>query len=299
MNSLKSLVRRDIKIFYRTKGNIFFSVLSIMILVGLHFLIFRNMMADNWEQILLNFPQTNATRENLLWITDMLMFGAILPIGAVTISLTTLGLMVSDKEANVLSDFMVSPIRRNGLLSSYLVSSLIIGILVSLGFLAFFEVYSIAVYDFGFSLVSIIWIILSIICSLIFANIFMLLLISFFKTQQSLGVVGTIVGTLIGFFSGAYVSVGMFGEAVRNVFSSLPFLQLTVLSRSAFLHSIYDVTPLTKEIVSGELARDIGLELWLGDTHIGNLGVLGMVSATTLVLLIALIIRFKRMKKSD
>ena len=51
MRNLASLVRRDVKIFYRTKGNIFFSLLSVIILVALHFMIFRQMYTDNWIQI--------------------------------------------------------------------------------------------------------------------------------------------------------------------------------------------------------------------------------------------------------
>lgn len=298
MNHLISLVKRDIKIFYRTKSNILFASLSVIILVVLHFIIFRTMYTDNWVEITSHFPIT-IEKEKLYWLVDNLMFSAIIPIGAMTISLVALGLMVADKEKNVLSDFLVSPIKRNSLLASYLISSFMVGLIILLAFIAFFEIYFLTVYGFGFTVVQLCFILLSTIGSLIFANVFMLLLVSFVKSQQSLGALGTIIGTLMGFLSGAYIPVGMFGETVGNIFSALPFLQMTVLTRTAFLYELESVTPLTKEMLHGELARSFGMELWIGDQHITTLGALLIAAGITLALLVCLIVRFAKMKKAD
>ena len=299
MNNLTSLVNRDMKIFYRTKGNIFFSSLAVIILLVLHFVIFRNMYTDNWEMILSAFPGLTIERENLMWLVDNLMFSAILPIGAVSISITTLGLMVEDKEKNVLNDFLVSPIKRNDLLSSYLTSSFIIGFFMLLCFLVFFGVFFLIVYGITFSLVQLGFILLAVIGALIFANVFILLILTFIKKQSSLGAFGTILGTLSGFVSGAYIPVGMFGDTVGTILSALPFLQLTVLTRQAFLYNLETVTPLTHEMISGEIARTFGLELWLGDTLVPLWGVAALTGGITLALLLCLVVRFAKMKKSD
>jgi len=299
MNNLTSLVNRDMKIFYRTKGNIFFSSLAVIILLVLHFVIFRNMYTDNWEMILSAFPGLTIERENLMWLVDNLMFSAILPIGAVSISITTLGLMVEDKEKNVLNDFLVSPIKRNDLLSSYLTSSFIIGFFMLLCFLVFFGVFFLIVYGITFSLVQLGFILLAVIGALIFANVFILLILTFIKKQSSLGAFGTILGTLSGFVSGAYIPVGMFGDTVGTILSALPFLQLTVLTRQAFLYNLETVTPLTHEMISGEIARTFGLELWLGDTLVPLWSVAALTGGITLALLLCLVVRFAKMKKSD
>ena len=299
MSHIMSLVKRDIKIFYRTKGNIFFSLLGVLILVILHFAIFRNMYTDNWVSIIAQIPFVSAERLELQWIADSLMFAAILPIGGLTISLTTLGLMVSDKEKNVLSDFLVAPIRRNNLLISYLLSSFIVCFVMMIGFVAFFQIYFLAVYGFGFTLMQFGLIFAGLIASLVFGNVFMLLLLSFVKTEQSLGSVGAIVGTFSGFVGGAYIPLAMFGDAVGTVFSALPFAQLTILVRGAFLITLENVTPLTHELISGEIARGFGIELWLGDNLIPLWGAALLVGGFTLALLIGLIIRFRKMKKVD
>lgn len=298
MNNLKSLIKRDIKIFYRTKGNIIFASLSVMILVALHFLIFCNMFTDSWAEIMSQFPIT-VEREKLAWIVDNLMFSAVIPIGAVTISLVALGIMVADKEKNVLSDFLVSPIERNTLLASYLISSFIVGFVILLSFIAFFEVYFLAVYGIGFTFIQFGLILLATIGSLIFANVFMLLLVTFVKSQQSLGALGTILGTLLGFLSGAYIPVGQFGETIGNIFGVLPFLQMTVLIRQAFLYELANATPLTHDMISGDLARSFGIELWLGNRLMPIWAVILIVGSVTAVLLVALVIRFAKMKKVD
>lgn len=298
MKNMISLVKRNTKIFFRTKGNIILASLSVLILIGLHIIIFRNMYTDSWMS---NISQLGLTveREKMSWFVDSLMLSAILPIGAVTISLVALGLMVADRETNVLSDFLVSPVKRSSLLVSYLVSSFLVGFTVLLVFIGLYEVYFLAMYGFGFSLVQFLLILLNTVGSLIFSNVFMLLIISFVKTQQSLGAVGTILGTMLGFLCGAYVPVGMFGKTVGDIFSCLPFLQMTVLSREAFLYELESVTPLTHEMISGELARSFGIELWIGDNLIPVWAVILILSGITLAMLVCLIIRFAKMKKSD
>ncbi|MCL1995978.1 MAG: ABC transporter permease [Defluviitaleaceae bacterium] len=299
MNNLTSLVRRDIKIFYRTKGNIFFSLLSVLALVVLHFAIFRQMYTDIWEQMMGDIPGLYVERLHLQWIVDSLMFSAIIPIAAVSIALTTLGLMVADRENNTLSDFLVSPIRRNSLLASYLVSSFIVCFTMLAGLILFFKIYFFVVYGVGFTFVQAVMVLFVTIGAIVFANVFMLLLVSFFKTQQSLSAIGAITGTGIGFISGAYVPIGMFGEVVGNIFSALPFMQITVLSRIAFLYNMREVTPMTHEMLAGEVARSFGIELWLGNRNMPIWSVVLIAGGITLALLVCLMIRFAKMKKAD
>ena len=299
MNSLISLVTRNIKIFYRTKGNIFFSMLSIIILVALHFAIFRDMSTDNWVAITSQTSGFMISREYLNWLVDSLMFSAIIPIGAVTISLITLGIMVADKEHNVLSDFLVSPIRRNTLLASYLVSSFVIGFVSLSLFTIFFQIYFWFMYGISFSILQFVFITIAKIGSLVFSNVFILLLISFVKKQESLSGLGAIIGTLVGFLTGAYIPIGMFGEIIGNILSALPFFQLTVLTRIAFLYEIEIVTPFTYEILSSDISRNFGMEIWVGDNLISAWGAVFITGGITLILLVVLITRFSKMKKAD
>jgi multidrug/hemolysin transport system permease protein len=126
-----------------------------------------------------------------------------------------------------------------------------------------------------------------------------LFLLSFIKSQQSLSAVAAVVGVLSGFLAGAYIPLGMFGNVVGDIFSALPFAQLTVLTRGVFLIMLEEVTPLTHDFVSGEIARGFGIELWLGDFQIPEPGIIALTTGFTLVLFICLIMRFSKMKKTD
>ncbi|MCL2491228.1 MAG: ABC transporter permease [Coriobacteriia bacterium] len=299
MSSLMMMVKRNIKLFYRNKAGVFFSILALLILLVLHFVVFRTMFTDNWAAIIDAIPGFDVDRSDLAWLTDSLMFATILPIGAITVSLTSLGLMVTDREKGVFGDFLTAPFDRNKLLASYLLSSIIIGATMLLLFLIFFELYFLVVYGISFTLAQFGSIILIILLSLLFGNVFVLLIVSFFKSQQSLGAVGTILGTLIGFLSGAYIMVGLFGDTVRNIFGLMPFLQLTVLSRQAFLSRVEEITPLKYEMLTGELARDFGFELWIGDSLISKPMVALMTIATTCVILVVLMFVFSRLKSAE
>ncbi len=297
-SSLLALIKRNMKIFYRTKGNIIFASLSVVILLVLHLIIFRDMFTDSFVEIMKAFP-FEVERIKLSYIVDSSMFAAILPIGAITISLVALGLMVSDRETNALSDFMVSPINRNSLLASYLISSFIVGFAILLCFIAVFEVVFLLVYGISMSFAQLAAILAVTILALVFGNVFMLLIITFVKSQQSLGAVGTIVGTLLGFLSGAYIPVGQFGEAIANVFSILPFMQITVAMRQAFFVEFESVVGFSFDTISGELTKEMGYELFLFGEKISTGAVAAMASLTTIVLFAIVVLRFKKMKKAE
>ena len=299
MSNIKSLVIRDTKIFYRTKGNIFFSFLSVLILVILHFMIFRDMNTNNWMFMMADVPGLDATRLDFQWIVDSLMFSALIPIGAVSIAMTTLSLIVEDREKNALTDFLVAPINRNSLMVSYLLSSFLVCFALLFGLLVFFQIFFFAIYGVVFTAAQIVYSLLVMVGAIIFGNIFMLLLISFIKTSQSLSAMGAIVGTLIGFVSGAYIPLGMYGETVSNIFSALPFAQLTVLLRGAFFMNLETATPMRFEMFTEQSLRAWGLTLWIGDTHIPVPTVAVFCAVTSLVLLVLLMVRFRRMKKPD
>jgi len=300
MSDIWQLTKRNIKVFFKSKSNIFFSTLSILILLFLHFAVFRNMFADNWEQVFAagNIP-LEIERSKITWLVDSMIFAAIIPMAAVTISLTALAQMTTDKQKNSINDFLVSPIKRQDMLVGYLLSSFIIGGSLCFAFLVIFEIFFLIVYGVGFAVVQMLAILAVTLFSLVFANVFMLLIITFIKTEQTLGAIGTILGTMIGFMCGAYIPVGMFGEMVGNIFSLLPFLQLTVLSRQAFIMNISEVLPFNMEMLTGPTAQGFGLECWIFGNLIPLWGVALITLGFTVAMFTALVIIFKKLKKKD
>lgn len=293
MDKLSNLTKRNIKLYFASKSNLFFSMLALLILVGLHFIIFRKMNADN-----LLAAGFSVSQKWALWFSDCLMLSSLIPIGAVTISLTSLGQIVTDKEKNIINDFYVAPLNKNTLLFSYLLSSLAIGAMLLAGFIVFFEVYLLVVYGISFSFMQLLSVIGVTVLSLLLGNSFVMIIVSFVKREQAMGAIGTILGTMLGFFCGAYVPVGVLGEAASKAFTFLPFLPLTTLARQSFFMNLSE-TELTKEMISGELAKVYGYELFLGEKPLSLTTLVLIITAFILLFSMVLLIRFQKMRKTD
>lgn len=293
MNKLTSLTGRNIKLYFSSKSNIFFSMLALIILVGLHFVVFRSMNADSFLSA--GFP---VDEKWALWFSDCLMLSALIPIGATTISLTSLSQIVTDKERNIINDFYVAPVSRSTLLLSYLLSSLAVGAILLLGFILFFEVYLVAMYGISFTIIQLLSVLGVTVLSLLLGNSFVLLIVSFVKREQAMGAIGTILGTMLGFFCGAYVPVGVFGEHITKLFTVLPFLPITALARQSFFLNISS-TGLTKDAIGGELAKMYGYELFLQDEKLSTAALSCIVTGFIILFSVLLLVIFKKMKKTD
>lgn len=293
MSEIKSFIKRNVKIYFASNSNIFFSMLALIILIAMHFIVFRKMNADS----LLSAGMV--TQEKwAFWFSDCLTLSALIPIGAVTISITSLGQIVTDKERNTIHDFYVAPVGRTALLMGYLLSSLAIGTVLLLGFLLAFNIYIKAVYGIAFSLIQLLAVLGVTALSLILGNSFVLLIVSFVKREQAMGAIGTILGTMLGFLCGAYVPVGVFGKSVGAVFTSLPFLPLTALSRQTFFMNLSS-TGLTEDIIGGDLARMYGYELFLNDQKLSTAALCLMIAAYMVLFGALLLARFKHMGQTD
>lgn len=271
----------------------FFSMLALIILVGLHFIVFRKMNADSFLSTGLAIDDKWA-----FWFSDCLMLSSLIPIGAVTISLTSLGQIVTDKERNIINDFYVAPVKRNTLLASYLLSSFAVGAVMLLSFIFCFEIYLLSMYGISFTIMQLFSILGVTMLSLLLGNFFVLLIVAFVKREQAMGAIGTILGTMLGFFCGAYVPVGVLGESVTKIFTVLPFLPITAVARQSFFMNISS-TGLTKEMIGGEFAKMYGYDLYLNDEKLSLLALCLIVAGFIILFGILLIAIFRKMKKTD
>ncbi|WP_343209362.1 ABC transporter permease [Anaerolentibacter hominis] len=293
MGKLANLTKRNRKLYFASRSNIFFSMLALIILIGLHFVVFRGMNADS-----LLSSGVSASEKWALWFSDCLMLSSLIPIGAITISLTSLGQIVTDKERNIIHDFYAAPVSKTTLLLSYLLSSLSIGAIMLTGFIVLFQVYLTAVYGISFTLIQLLAVLGVSALSLLLGNSFVLLIVSFVKREQAMGAIGTILGTMLGFLGGAYVPVGVLGEGVGTVFTCMPFLPLTTLARQSFFMNISS-TGLTGDIVGGELARIYGYELFLAGEKLSYTALCLIAAVYTAFFGVLLFLRFKHMRKTD
>lgn len=237
MKSILSLTKRNIKIYLNSRTNIIFSLLSVLILVSVYFLFLRDMNMGNFERIFRPLGESPAKKQ-LLLLSDTLMLACVVSVGAVTVSLTALGIIVGDRDKKIVMDFTVAPIPRYALVTSYFLSSYIICLAVTTLFIFLGGFMLLILYGVFFGFIQLLYIYAASLLALVFGNALMIFIISFLRKENALGGLGAVVGTLIGFVSGAYVPVSVFAENLQDVILCLPFAQITAVLKKAFMHGM-------------------------------------------------------------
>lgn len=221
------LAKRNLKIFFRDKGAVFFSFLSSLIVIGLYFLFLGRAYTSEFKNL-----------EHIKEFMDNWIFSGVLGITTVTTSISTLGIMVTDKQYKIYKDFYVTPIKRSQFSRGYLFSGFMITMILSLFTLLVAEIFIVVS---GGSLLSATAFlkVLGIIALTAFANTSMIFwLVSFFRTSNALSVASTIIGTLIGFLTGIYLPIGNLPESVQWVVKLFPPAHGVLLFREAMTKDI-------------------------------------------------------------
>ncbi|GAF35822.1 ABC transporter permease [Lentilactobacillus farraginis] len=216
---MAALVKRNLLLYFRNRSGVFFSLLGAMISFVLYIIFLKKSMLSNWQQV--------ADSQQLL---DLWLIGGTLSVTAITTTFTSLGQLVKDKERGVIQDFYLTALSHFKIKISYMLSAALIGFLMQLMMLILMMGYF-AIVD---KLV-IQWRIIPLFCvvsllSAVLAVVINMLFVQFINRVDSLGSLGTVIGTASGFLVGTYVPIG-----------SLPhFAQLLVkLTPGAYIAAIY------------------------------------------------------------
>jgi multidrug/hemolysin transport system permease protein len=208
------LVTRNIKLYFRDKENVFFSLLAVFIMIGLYVLFLSSMM----ENALRNTVGGDIDPGPIM--TSIVMSGMIATT-SVTSGLAGIYRFVADKE-RAARDFFTTPVSRTKILISYVTGSVIISVIMSSAALLISLIYLTVR---GSSLISpqnmgmlSIAILLTAICS----NSMVFFLTSLTKTAEAFNSLSTILGTLIGFFMGVYIPIGNLPDGVQWVLRLFP-----------------------------------------------------------------------------
>ena len=229
-----SLVRRNMRLFFRDRASVFFSLLSVLIIILLYALFLAKMQVNDISAAISQaglVPDDAAIR----FFVDSWIMGGILAVGTVTTSLGAIGILVDDYHHGTSRDFRVSPIRRSQLVAGYLLSTFLISLVMSTVALVIAEAYIVLsggeVLGAG-ALLGVFGILC--LCILSFSSI-MCFIATFILTPGAFGSFSTIVGTLLGFFMGIYVPIGLLPSSIQAIMKALPFNSAAVLLRQQFV----------------------------------------------------------------
>ena len=130
MREVYYLTKRNCLLYLRDKSAVFFSMLSMLIVLGLMVIFLGNMNSEAVLNIIETYGNravTEADRENAAYLIQMWTLAGILLVNAVTVTLTVLGGMVVDETQKRIMAFYVTPVKRLYLALGYILSAWMIG----------------------------------------------------------------------------------------------------------------------------------------------------------------------------
>lgn len=278
MSVILTITGRNLRLYFRDRLGVFFSLLAAIILFLLYTLFLGNLQTRGLEQA---FPA--APDGAVKTFVDSWAFAGIVAITAVTTGLGAFSAFVEDGSTGRFRDFLVSPIRRGQLILGYLLSSFVISVVMTV----FVLVASVAYLFFvdglvltaGQLLLTVAYLLLS--CAAYAA--LSAFVVSFVRTQGAFSALSTIVGTVLGFLCGAYIPVGSLPEGVANVINALPFGQSSMLIRQQFTETALDDLAGTQPQALEGLRSAYGITTSVGDWDVTVAYVLVVLAAMAVV----------------
>ena len=258
---------RNLKSYFRDRGGVFFSLLSMLIVIVLMVFFLGDMYIENTVSILGEFPGRDAAadRENAELLILIWNFAGILSINAVTVTLAVYSVMIKDRATGKLNSIYTAPVSRGIITGGYMAAAWTASVLVCTITLIITEIYGIIKGMEAFSLITHMQLIgLILVNSFVYAA-FMYLLAMIAKTEGAWSGIGTVIGTLVGFLGGIYIPIGSLSPAIGSLMKCTPIIYGTSMFRSVMTEAIAEITfsGVPEEVMEKyELVTGIHLEIF-------------------------------------
>ena len=267
-----AFTKRNILLFFRDKSSVFFSLLSVFIIIGLYALF----LGDVWTQSLSNIP-------NARQVMDCWIMAGLLGVTSVTTTMGAFGIMVEDKTKKIQKDILSSPMKRSAIAGGYILSSYIIGVIMCVVACVPAQLYILL--GGGSILPLDVWLkVLGLILITTLANTAIILyMVTFFQSNNAFSTASTIIGTLIGFITGIYLPVGNLPETVQWVVRLFPISHGVALFRQVMMEAELNTAFGQMEAAKTEFGEFMGVTLKFGSFTVTPLVSIAILLVTTAV----------------
>ncbi|MBA4687820.1 MAG: ABC transporter permease [Candidatus Galacturonibacter soehngenii] len=274
MIGLYYIIKRNILIYIRDKTSVFFSLLSMLIVIGLMVLFLGNMNRDEVVYILEKYGGQRDKALDLANATNLIQvwtIAGLLVVNSLTVSLTMIGMMVEDEAKNRIESFYVAPIKRSRLALGYVSASIIMASLICMITLAISQAYLFLTDSTVFTVQQVVQLLVLIIVNVFVYSSLLFLIAIFVHSVSAWSTLGSLIGTLVGFVGAIYLPMGMLPESVQNVLKCLPILHGISLTRQISTQIALENTFLgLPEEVSKEYQRYMGITVEVKDRIISS-----------------------------
>ena len=236
MKSISTLIKRNIKLFFKDKGLFITSLITPAILLVLYATFLKNVFK---ETFISNIPETITLSEKLIngYIGSQLI-SSILAVSCITVAFCCNFLMIQDKANGTIKDLLIAPVKKSHLAISYYLTTFISTLLICLVAMIICLIY-IANIGWFFCLTDVLLLTLDIFILVLFGTALSSIINHFLSTQGQMSAVGTIISSGYGFICGAYMPISTFPSGLQKVIYFLPGTYGTSLIRNHSLNGIF------------------------------------------------------------
>lgn len=302
MEQFVTITGRNLKLYFRDRGAIFFSLLSMIIVICLMVFFLGDMNIEGITDLLGQFPgrDPDADKKNAELLVLSWTCAGILSINAVTVTLAVYSVMIKDRVTGKLNSIYTAPVSRTIIVAGYVAASWIASVLVCSVTLVLTEVYGVIQGLEIFSVSTHLQLLgMIMVNSFVYATL-MYLLALLAKTEGAWSGIGTVIGTLVGFLGGIYIPIGSLSETIGNLMKCTPIIYGTAMFRKVMTADILDKTfeDIPEEVIT-EYRSVMGIELEVLDRTLSLTEEWLFLLACGIILFVMGICVLKYSKKTD
>ncbi len=272
MREIIYLTKRNCRVFLRDKAAVFFSFLSMLIILGLMVVFLGKMNSDELISVLAEYGGERDTvqdQKNATYLIQLWTLAGILVVNSVTVTLTVMGTMVQDETRKRIMAFYVTSVNRIKLSLGYILSSWLVGTGMCVITLAVGELYFVLQGHGLLAAVELFKLVGLIALSAFTFSALGYLLALFVHSDSAWSGILTIIGTLVGFAGGIYLPLSSLSETVQKVLKCIPVLPGAAMMREVCtaqaIRETFDGLP---EAVADGFKERMGITLYRGEVQI-------------------------------
>ncbi len=287
-----AFIKRNTKNFFKDKGAVFASLLTLIIIIGLYALFLGDQLSSGVESTGIENPRVFTDS----WIMAGLM--AIMPLSSALGAVAVVG----DKSKGIIKDFYCSPISRSKITLGYILSLSAITLMLTLFGLVLGEIYIVANGGQLLSFMSLLKVLGVIVLDVLASTSMIMFFAMFINSEKAYSAICTVIGTLSGFIMGIYIPVGSLPESVGNVVKCFPLSHAGSVLRQIFMESSFEdcfanvPAEVSAEVIPA-LEKELGVVYSFGEHTVTNLESILILAGTAVVFFILTGITARRKQK--
>ena len=269
---MKQLIRRNVLLFFRDKSAVFFSFLSVIIILAIYIFFLSNTIGFGVDD-------RAATKQ----MGDAWLMSGIIAVTSLTTTMGAFGTMVIDRQYGYFRDFYCAPVRRSTIAGAYIISSIVVGLINTLFTLLVAEVFIVANGGMWLEPAALAKTVGLVVLSVFSGCSFVLLFVSFFRSLKAFSTASSLIGSLVGFLAGLYIPIGVLPSYLQAVLKLVPVSHAAMLLRQVFMQPVIDKYMAAMPEAAEAVKAEMGIVFYVGGKPLPTIASYAFLIGTTVL----------------